>query len=369
VRVPGHRFTVTLALLVSAVGLTAAQHLPPPPERSVYELLNLGPAPAVACTCVPDPFALPPRRPGWGYSEGPARPFENAPVSEADRRANQEWYAEEDQHMRLVSEQAMAGNPSASLAIATHLGLRRAIFGGDDRSEEDAVRWLTLAAEQGHVDAIRFLAHRYATGRGVKQDYTMAATLFDHAARRNDPISMTAIGFLRAAGRGASQDWTVAVRWWQYAEAHSPIAARFLADAYACGAGVAEDRGRALAGYKKAAGEPSASIQLGHMYVRGCAPPDGKAAVAAFRRAAAQGYPDAQVMLSQLLLEDRDTDANTLEAYRWARFAAARLPDGELRKRAAELAATAARAWPAPVIVAEDRVIDDMLSSAAKPLR
>ena len=267
--------------------------------------------------------------------------------------------------MRRVSEEAMAGNPNASLAIATHLGQRKTIFGVDDRIEGDAVRWLTLAAQQGHVDAIRFLAYRYATGQGVRQDHAAAAALFDQAARHDDPISMTAIGLLRAAGRGAPQDWSVAVRWWQYAEGRSPLAARFLADAYACGTGVAEDRARALAIYKKiAAREPSASIQLGHMHLRECAPPDAAAPIAAFRQAADQGYPDAQVELSALLLDGHGAEPNTLEAYRWARLAEWRLPDGSLKTRAAGLAATAARTWTPPVIDAEDRMIQSMLAIA-----
>jgi TPR repeat protein len=179
---------------------------------------------------------------------------------------------------------------------------------------------------------------------------------------------MVAIGFLRAAGRGVEQSWTEAMRWWRRAEPRSPHASRYLGDAYACGAGVEEDHERAAAAYRRAI-DPSAGIQLAHMYLRGCARGDDKDAVAIFRGAANQGYPDAQVELSGLLLDGRGVEAEPLEAYRWARIAELRLPPGELKTRAGERAAAAARLVPHIVITYEDRMIGDMIATSAKPMR
>jgi TPR repeat protein len=360
----------------AAVTVETVQHIVPrvPPREaglpSAYEILDLGPAPSVACSCVPNAFALPAYRPGWGYGTGPAVPLEDAPITEADRRTNAAWYAQEEADLRTMIANGVDGNYADSLAVAMHLGLHTFIVGPDERVEQEAVRWLTLAAQQGHPDAARLLAGRYARGSGVPRDEARAAAWFDQAARHDDPLSMTAIGFLYAAGRGVEQNWESALWWWRRAEARTPFAARFLADAYVCGAGVREDRARALDGYKRSAGsEPSAGMQLGYMYLRGCAGPDDKAAVSAFRQAADQGFPEAQVELSVLLREGRGAESDPLEAYLWARLAERRLPAGSLKSRAADLAAAAARLSPPIVIASEDRMIDDMLSSSAKPMR
>jgi TPR repeat protein len=374
---PIRRDAVAVALIIAGGAATVAAvqqpapNVPPPPETSVYELLDLGAAPATTCSCVPHPFALPAYRPGWGYGSGPATPTENAPISDADRRRNAIWYAGEERDLaRRAADEGLAGNGHASISVAHHLSLHASIFGPDDRIEQEAVRWLTLAAEQGHPDAFRLLGYRYAHGRGVPQDYAIAAYWFDQGARRDDPISMTAIGFLSAAGRGVAQSWPDAIRWWQRAETRAPLASRYLGDAYACGVGLDEDRERALAAYRRSAEhEPSGSIQLGHMLLRGCAAPDDKAAVAAFRRAADQGYPEAQIELSKLLCEGRGGEPNPLEAYFWARMAERRLPAGDLKKRAAERAAAAARLVSAIEIAYQDRLLDEMIASMAKPMR
>src|SRR5215831_15227880 len=222
-------YVAAACVLAAGAGVRAAQtprHVHPP-LPSVAEILDLGPAPAVTCTCVPHPFALPEYRSGFGYGSGPANPFTDPPMSDADRKFNAEWDAGEEREMRMWVERGLEGNANESLSVALHLAVHPSIFGPDDRVEQDVVRWLTLAAEQGHVDAPWLLAHRYAIGRGVPQDYAAAAYWFDQAARHDNPIAMTAIGFLRAAGRGAAQSWPEAIRWWRRAEGRTPVAARF----------------------------------------------------------------------------------------------------------------------------------------------
>jgi len=375
---PTRRWALAVALSVVGAGATATafQHLVPriPPREaglpSAYEILDLGAPPAVTCSCVANAFTLPAYRPGWGYGTGPAVPLEDPPITEADRRANAAWYAQEHESLRIMMSNTDQNNSASSFTIATHLGLHAFVLGPDERVEQEAVRWLTLAAEQGHAGAARLLAQRYAHGAGVPSDDARAAAWFDRAAKGDDPLAMTALGLLFAAGRGVAQDWPSALAWWRRAEARTPVAARFLGDAYACGAGVREDRERALAAYTRSAAlEPSSSMQLGYMYLKGCAGPDEGASVRAFRRAADQGLPEAQLELSDLLLEGHGAERNELDAYLWARLAERRLPPGPLKSRAADRAAAAARLVPPVVLASEDRMIDDMIASAAKPIR
>jgi TPR repeat protein len=369
-------FAVAVCLAAAAVTLEGLQYVPPriPPSEaglpSVYELLDLGSAPAVTCSCVPKPFALPSYRPGWGYGTGPGVPLEDAPLSDADRERNRQWYAGEHRDAAALAEDALAGNGHASMAVASHLAVRKIILGPDDRVEQDVVRWLTLAAQQAHPDAYRLLGYHYAHGRGVAPSDTVAAYWFDQGARHDDPISMTAIGFLLAAGRGLTQDWPAAIRWWQRAEGRTPLAARFLGDAYACGIGVDENRERALSLYKSAATQDASSaIQLGHLYARGCASPDDKAAVAAFKRAADEGYPEAQIELSDLLRQGHGGEANPYEAYYWASIAERRLPSGDVKKVAQARAFAASRLMSAFETADADKMVTAMLTACAERRR
>jgi TPR repeat protein len=363
--------TAALMLTAATATVTAVQqylvpHMPPP-KTSVWDFLDLGPAPAVPCSCVPNPFALP-AQPVAGNGRGMAAPFDDPPMTEADRKINEAWYAQESANLQRMADDGVAGNGNASLSVAMHLSLHKTVFVVDENVEASVVRWLTLAAEQGHVDAYRLLGQRYAHGWGVKADYASAAHWFYQGALRGDHISMTAFGFLSAAGRGVPQDWEGAIRWWQRADPKSSLAVRFLGDAYACGAGVQENHERAAAAYRRG-GEPSMDIQMGHMYLRGCARDEGKAAIAAFKRAADWGYAEAQIELSNLLREDRAVEDNSLQAYMWARLAERRLPPGDLKKRAAESAQAAARLWPAVVIEKEDLMINALLEMSKKARR
>lgn len=340
-----------------------------PRETSVYELVDIGPVAAPACGCIGAPFALP-YRPQSGYSSGAATPLGPVPLSRAGYERAVRDYAKERQSIGRAAEDGLAGNPHATLGVAMHLSVEASITGENPRTEEETVRWLYLAAQQNHHDAFRLLGYRYAHGRGVAQDYQAAAHWFAQGARRDDPISGTALGLLLAAGRGVPQDWAAAVKWWEWAQSRTPLAARFAADAYACGLGTPQDHARAAATYKRVAElDPSAGVQLGHMYVNRCAEGGDEAAVKAFEAAADAGDPDAQVALSELVREGHGTPANPYRAYTLARLAELRLPDGDLKTRAAQSARSAARLTTREALEAQDAVVKALLSEAAKSIR
>ena len=355
---------LAIAGVATAVTVVAAQlagpMAPPPREMNAYEVLDLGAPPAVACTCVPRPFARPSFSPGWRRATGPGASASDTPVSDADQQRNRAWDAAEERDIRVAMEQGLAGSSNASLAVALHLAQHPAIFGPDSRTEQETVRWLTLAAQQGHHDAYRLLAYRYAHGRGTAQDYAMAAYWFAQGARNDDPISMVAIGFLSAAGRGVPQDWGKAIAMWRRAGPRGPLATRYLGDAYACGMGVEQDPTRALALYRS--GKDETALPLGHLYLTGCVPPDEAAAFAAFKAAADQGDPEAQIELSELYREGRGTEPVPYHAYLWARLAERRLPDGELKQRATERVRAAAQLMSAFERDDADRMVTALTS-------
>lgn len=352
---PGKRMMsqcrIRAALICAALALCGsaapAQSLP-----DFHTLVDAGAVPAPACSCIAAPFVLPSYRPSpW-----------KADAVERQR------YVDERKRIGRDMADGLAGNADASFAVAAHLSDQVLFAGPDPEAEDMAVRWLHLAAEQGHSGACYLLGYRYRQGLSVKQSDEAAAYWFHKDAASGNNVGMVALGLLYAAGRGVPQDWKAAVYWWRKAEPRHPLASRFLGDAYVCGLGVQADHSRALAAYKRAEGQGDAtsSIQLGHMYANGCAPPDDEAAVKAYQRAADEGYPEAQVALSELFLAGRGAAPSPSWAYHWARLAERAQPNGEWRARAAAAAKAAARFMSAPEIAAAERIIDDMLAARGR---
>jgi TPR repeat protein len=361
---PLQRF-VGIAVLCAAVFGAAtsavAQALP-----DIYTLIDVGPVPAMACPCIAAPFSVPAHRPGSGYGGGPVTPGVDAPASESERQQ----YAAERAVMARDIALGRAGDAGASLSVGMHLAQQRMLAGDDPKVEEQAARWLHLAARQGNADAAMFLGYRYLRGKGVEESELAAAFWFHQAASDGNNVAMIALGLLHMWGRGVPQDPAAAVHWWQKARPTNAVASRFLGDAYVCGLGVPQDFARAALEYKSSAnrGLAASSIQLGHMHANGCAEADDAEAVKAFRLAADEGYPEAQIALAELMLQGR-AGSPAGEAYLWGRFAVWRLPPGELRTRAASIVTRAAASMVPEEIAGWDRMIHAMILEAATPRR
>jgi len=354
--------TVAAGVMVASIGLAAQG----PHEISVYALVDGGPVPVPGpCSCIASPFTLiyPPSR---GPMSGPG-----SPLGGVAPQVNMNHVADDRASFGNRAADGISGNGHASIGVAMHLALESAMAGTDLRTEEEAARWLYLAVTQEHHDAFRLLAFRYAHGRGVAQNDTAAAYWFHQGALRGDEISMTALGLRYAAGRGVTQNWTAAVTWLRRAQAKTPLASRFVGDAYACGLGVDASPALAVEAYKAAAeaGELSSSTQLGHMYAKGCAVAADVEAVKAYERSADAGDPEAQVALSDLVRQGRGTDPNPYRAYTLARLAELRLPDGALKTLAAERARSAARQMSPEAIPGQEALVKSLIGSAAPVIR
>jgi TPR repeat protein len=349
--------TLAAFMAVSVVGQS------PPPEVKWHVLADVGPLPAPAtCGCVTGPFKLTPLRPGWGYGSGPAAPDSDAPPSRFERELQRDRDRETRETLLTNFNDGIAGNQASSFSLALELTTGTAL----KRDDVEAFKWFLLAASQGHENAYVQLGHRYHRGLGVEQSDAAAAYWFYQAALRNDRAAMTALGGLYAAGRGVPHDWPVAVSWWQKAKQW-----QFVGDAYACGLGVAQDNERAVLAYQKGvdADDMSSAIQLGHMHAGGCAArADGEVALKSYEKAAQQGYPEAQVALSTLLLQGRSVPRDPLRAYFWAKMAELRLPAGDLRAAAAKRAAEAAQRLPPEAIAGEDVMVKEMIASGTQPM-
>src|SRR5262245_51767078 len=279
------RRSVAALSLTVVLGAALTGQAPPPELRfDVVTDVGLIPAPAT-CGCTTQPFTIVRIRPGWGYGGGPAAPDTDAPTS------------------------------------------------SNERNDVEPAKGLLLAANRGHQSAYVQLGHRYRRGLGIEQSDDAAAYWFYQGATHGDRLGMIALGSLYAAGRGVPQDWKIAFSWWRKANHH-----RFIGDAYACGLGVVPSNARAVREYQLGAddGDMSSAIQLGHMHAGRCASPaDDDVAYMWYDKAAHQGYPEAQVALAAMVLQDR-AEGGPISAYMWARLAELRLPSGELRTLAAK---------------------------------
>jgi TPR repeat protein len=306
------RRSLAALIFIVIIAATPTAQAPPPELRSDV-LTDVGAIPVpVSCGCTTQPFKVVRIRPGLGYGGGPAAPDTDA--------------------------------------LPT----------GTERNDAEAAKWLLLAADQGHQDAYLQLGHRYLRGLGLEQSDEAAAYWFYQGATHGDTLGMTALGSLYAAGRGVPQDWKIAVSWWRKANHH-----HFIGDAYACGLGVAQNNERAVREYQQGAdvGDMSSAIQLGHMHAGKCAPVASDAvAYTWYDKAAHQGYPEAQVALASLALQDR-ADGGPISAYMWARLAELRLPAGALRTLAAKRAGEAARRLSPPQIANTDVLVKNMIAT------
>jgi TPR repeat protein len=351
---------ITLALFVpEADGFAQA----PPPELSRHVLMDVGPLPVpAACGCVTAPFTVLPPRPGWGYGSGPAAPDTAAAPSRFERRLQLERDREDVTQLPFQLQDALTGNPHAALSVGILLTVATAVV----RDEFAAGQWFMLAARDGHRDAYIQLGHRYLRGIGLPLDEKAAAYWFHMGASSGDTAAMIALGSLYAAGRGVEQNWSAARYWWQQA-GHW----RFIADAYACGLGVEQNTDHALALYEKGAenGDAGSAIQVGHLQAGGCvARPDDTAAFRSFKKAADEGYPEAQVGLSLLYLEGRGVETSPYSAYMWARLAELRLEPGELHRLASLRAAAAAALMPADQVEDAERFVDALIKTGTSPM-
>ena len=80
-----------------------------------------------------------------------------------------------------------------------------------------AARWLRAAAEKGLPAAQNNLAFMYYSGTGVPQDYSEAAKWTRRAAEQGYALAETDLGYLYEQGKGVPLDYTTAYMWYSIA--------------------------------------------------------------------------------------------------------------------------------------------------------
>ena len=155
------------------------------------------------------------------------------------------------------------------------LGMRHIYGDGVTEDNIEAARLLTLAAEQGHVEAAYNLGICYHYGFGVEIDLPKALDLYRFSADRGYAKGKHLVGRFYFNGWVVEQDYREAIRWFEASDA--------LNDPSSCG---------------------FASCYLGVCSLRGLGmEADAAKARALFEKAAAQGGEDAEKLTARLIAE------------------------------------------------------------------
>src|SRR5262245_57484853 len=80
-------------------------------------------------------------------------------------------------------------------------------------AQTPAVDNIRAHAEKGEVEAQNTLGLAYRNGRGVPQDYALAAEWFQKAADKGNAAAQRNLGMLYVDGLGVKQDTAEAVKW------------------------------------------------------------------------------------------------------------------------------------------------------------
>lgn len=127
---------------------------------------------------------------------------------------------------------------------------------GIEQNYDEALRYLSLAAEVGNTVAQANLAYMYAKGIGVTQDYNKAIEWGMKSAMQGNAESQWSLGGVYERGEGVEQDFNKAVEWYKKAamQGYAP-AQNELGIAYELGRGVKQDYNKAIEWYQRAAAQ------------------------------------------------------------------------------------------------------------------
>lgn len=99
------------------------------------------------------------------------------------------------------------------------MGLMFETGDGAPQNLKEAIRWYTMAAEQGDADAQNKLGVMYAQGKGVPQDYKEAVAWFSRAAEQGYASAQYNLGLMYANGQGVPTDYVLSYKWFNLAAA------------------------------------------------------------------------------------------------------------------------------------------------------
>src|SRR5262245_56687365 len=110
------------------------------------------------------------------------------------------------------------------LAALALIGATSATIGAAQAAEQSTrlagrSQSVLVAAERGDRRAQTILGFRYETGRGMPQDYQLAAAWYQRAAQQGYPRAQQLLGLMYDKGQGVAEDYVTAHYWLNLAAA------------------------------------------------------------------------------------------------------------------------------------------------------
>ncbi|MGA3100754.1 MAG: tetratricopeptide repeat protein [Terracidiphilus sp.] len=175
---------------------------------------------------------------------------------------------------------------------------------------EPDVPSIKVVPEPRSVDDQIKLAGDYLAGRGVAQDFKLAAYWYEKAAGAGDPLAELETGYFYESGVGVAKDPVRAAQWYQLAVSSGLVGAKVnLAMAYLWGTGLPKNEKLALKLLSEAAANGSglAACYLGDFYAFGIGVPEDQAAAERwYRKGASLHDPKAEFDLAALLFDAKE---------------------------------------------------------------
>lgn len=195
------------------------------------------------------------------------------------------------------------------------------------------LKWLMLAAEQGHEAALEFIQTSQNLSENNPEMMEQAIEAARFGAEQGRVQSQFILGLFYQDGKGVEKDEKEAVKWFRLAAEQGHLDAQVqLARAYELGRGVRKDLKESLKWFRLAAGQGDKDLQyrLGRAYARGdYVSQDSKEAAKWFRLAAEQGHAKSQQVLAVMYLSGEGVPQDSKEAIKWFRKTAAQHPDSQ----------------------------------------
>ncbi len=116
-----------------------------------------------------------------------------------------------EEEFKIIKAAAEQGDADYHLGNCYYLGEEV------EEDYEEAVKWYTKAAEQGHAAAQLMTGYLYYYGHGVAKDYEEAVKWWTAASEQGDVRSQVMLAICYYLGRGVKLDYQEARHWYRLA--------------------------------------------------------------------------------------------------------------------------------------------------------
>ena len=241
----------------------------------------------------------------------------------------------------LLEKAANAGDPQAPF----YLGIMFDEGSGVIKDQKKSFEWFEKAAKNGNTDAFFVIGSRYLYGSGVEKDYKEALKWYKRSVeegKKDDKTIYFMIGSMYYNGLGTLKDTSEAAKWYEKAaEKGDAFSQAMLAMQYYSGQGILTNMEKARYWAEKSAEQDydAGQMMMGILSQYGTPEPDMKAAIDWYEKAARQGNPIAQFLLTRSYENGNGVPKDLEKAHAYYKQAAGGMKSDDLAREFMEFEA------------------------------